>query len=364
MGEVLTVFSAALLLSMCVLHFAMGLRRRGAGWAVLDDALVLSVALGAWFTVDYLWTLPTAQRDLPPALQSYWFAPHIIALIFSYATLGIAGILCLIYFASRFWSGVLDASSPGEGSTRRSIGAIAWLALAVTAGLCGVLFWFALATPEWASAGLLYAIQLGGAALMTLVLWALHRAGRLGGARPGRTFASLALIFAGSALLPFGHFVTLPVLLACGLVFLGLRAFDLLPERDFLAGMEKQMDEVSFSAFSVGFPFLTGGLFMGAFWAQEAWANYWGWDSKENSALISWLIYIAYFHLRMLGGYRGEKAMAMLMGGALSIFMTFQIFGYLPDSQKNSLHKYTDDAAPPMEGQQGPDPDAQARAGE
>ena len=29
---------------------------------------------------------------------------------------------------------------------------------------------------------------------------------------------------------------------------------------------------------------------LGAFWAQEAWANYWGWDSKENSALITWLM--------------------------------------------------------------------------
>ena len=92
---------------------------------------------------------------------------------------------------------------------------------------------------------------------------------------------------------------------------------------------------------------------MGAFWAQEAWANYWGWDSKENSALISWLVYVGYIHLRMLGGYRGEKAMAVLMGGALSIFITFQVFGYLPDSQKNSMHKYTDDGVVPSEGMQG-----------
>jgi hypothetical protein len=63
----------------------------------------------------------------------------------------------------------------------------------------------------------------------------------------------------------------------------------------------------------------------------------------------------------MLGGYRGSKAMAVLVGGALSVFMTFQIFGYLPDSQK-SLHRYTDDAVVPIEGQQGPGPNTQARA--
>ena len=63
-------------------------------------------------------------------------------------------------------------------------------------------------------------------------------------------------------------------------------------------------------------------------------------------------MYVVYIHLRMLGGYRGEKAMAALMGGALSVFVTFQIFGYLPDSQK-SLHRYTDDQVVPREGMQG-----------
>jgi ABC-type transport system involved in cytochrome c biogenesis permease subunit len=123
--------------------------------------------------------------------------------------------------------------------------------------------------------------------------------------------------------------------------------------------LEKELDEVSFRAFAVGIPFLTAGVWMGAFWAQEAWANYWGWDSKENTALITWLVYIVYIHLRMLGGYRGSKAMSVLVAGALSVFMTFQIFGYLPDSQK-SLHRYTDDAVTPSEGRQGPMPSADA----
>ena len=121
------------------------------------------------------------------------------------------------------------------------------------------------------------------------------------------------------------------------------------------------MDQVSFRAFAVGFPFLTAGLFMGAFWAQDAWANYWGWDSKENTALISWLVYVVYIHLRMLGGYRGGKAMGVLVAGALSIFITFQIFGYLPDSQK-SMHRYTDDGVTPKEGMQGAKPEADRQA--
>ena len=277
MSEVLTMFSAALLLSMVVLHFALNLRRIGPGWAVVDDALLALVFLGAWATNYYSSTLSTAQRDLPPALQSYWFPPHLVALIFSYATMGIAGLVCLVYFCTRFWSGIFSGGQ-------------------------------------------------------------------------GRLSQVLVLLFL--TILPFPHIITFPTLLLVGGIFLVLKLLGDLPSPDQLAGLEKTMDEVSYRAFAVGIPFLTGGLFMGAFWAQEAWANYWGWDSKENSALITWLVYIVYIHLRMLGGYRGEKAMAVLMGGALSVFMTFQIFGYLPDSQK-SLHRYTDDGVVPREGQTG-----------
>jgi cytochrome c-type biogenesis protein CcsB len=284
MSEVLSMFSLALLVSMVALHYALGLRRRGPGWAILDDALIALVFGGALMTHVYLGTLSTAQRDLPPALQSYWFAPHLTALIFSYATLAIAGLICLVYFCMRFWSGVFVGGQPRK-------------------------------------------LQ-----VLTLVLLALT---------------------------PFAQVVTLPVLLLCGAIFFGLKLTGNLPGAAVVAKLEKELDDVSFRAFSVGMPFLTAGLWMGAFWAQEAWANYWGWDSKENSALITWLIYVVYIHLRMLGGYRGEKAMAMLMGGALSIFVTFQLFGYLPDSQK-SLHRYTDDNVVPREGMQGPASQAKA----
>lgn len=286
MSEVLNMFTTALLVSMVVLHFALGLARRGPGWAILDDVLVGLVLGGVFGTHAYITTLSTAQRDLPPSLQSYWFPPHLSCLIFSYATMGIAALIALVFFVSRFWTGLFAGGVPKK---------------------------------------------------------------------------TMLLSFAGLALIPFAQVVTLPVFVVSGLVFLVLWRMKRLPGPARLAALEKELDEVSFRAFAVGIPFLTAGVWMGAFWAQEAWANYWGWDSKENTALITWLVYIVYIHLRMLGGYRGSKAMSVLVGGALSVFMTFQIFGYLPDSQK-SLHRYTDDSVVPAEGQQGPAPNAQARA--
>lgn len=283
MSEVLVMFGFALLVSMFVLHFALRWKDHGPGWAIVDDVLLLCVFVGVWLTNYYSTSLSTAQRDLPPALQSYWFAPHLAALIFSYATLAIAGVICLVYFSIRFWSVLVHG---------------------------------------------------------------------------GKSVASQFLILAVLLLLPFGHLVTIPVLLLVGAVlFIGSRRGTgfRVPGTERVGEMEKVMDKVSFRAFAVGFPFLTAGLWMGAFWAQEAWANYWGWDSKENSALITWLVYVVYIHLRMLGGYKGERSMGVLMGGALSVFMTFQLFGYLPDSQK-SLHRYTDDGVTPMEGMQGAAP--------
>lgn len=281
MSEVLTMFSFALVTAMVVLHFALGLARRGSGWAVLDDLLILLVLAGSLGTHAWIRGLSTAQRDLPPALQSYWFPFHLAALIFSYATMAIAAFVCLLYFVTRFWSGVF----------------------------------------------------LGGQSWKTQAL----------------TLAALVLI-------PFVHVVTLPLLALSGLVFWFLVRSGRMPVGEKLAALEKSFDDISFRTFAVGFPFLTAGLWMGAFWAQEAWANYWGWDSKENAALITWLVYVVYIHLRMLGGYRGSKAMSVLVGGAASVFLTFQLFGYLPDSQK-SLHRYTDDGVSPQEGQMGPAPD-------
>jgi len=334
MAEVLVMFTLALVVSIVVLHHALALHRRGPGWAILDDALLLLVLASVAFTHNYVRGLVTAQRDLPPALQSYWFPPHLSALIFSYATMGIAGLICMVYFSARFWSSAFARGTEYGG-----------LMLTAATLATGLLF-----------SGLrghlgLGVTVVGMASVVLLAVLVVPRIlpDRAQGSTHART---QPLVFVGLSLVPFAHIVTLPVLVLTGLVFLGLRLAKALPAAKTISSMERELDDVSFRAFAVGMPFLTAGLFMGAFWAQEAWANYWGWDSKENSALISWLVYVVYIHLRMLGGYRGDKAMAVLMGGALSIFITFQVFGYMPDSQK-SLHRYTDDGVQAQEGMQG-----------
>ena len=51
-----------------------------------------------------------------------------------------------------------------------------------------------------------------------------------------------------------------------------------------------------------GFPFLTLGLILGSWWGKLAWGDYWGWDPKELWSLVSWLVYVGYFHFRYMFG--------------------------------------------------------------
>ena len=69
MNEVLTIFTFALVLSMIVLHHALGVQRRGPGWAILDDVLIL-IIVGACFLIHgHIRGLVTAHRQTKRPLR-------------------------------------------------------------------------------------------------------------------------------------------------------------------------------------------------------------------------------------------------------------------------------------------------------
>ncbi len=75
-----------------------------------------------------------------------------------------------------------------------------------------------------------------------------------------------------------------------------------------------------------GVALLTGGLILGAWWGKLAWGDYWNWDPKEMWSLATWLIYIAFFHFRLLNGRRMAKAnAAFLLAGAAAVITTLLI---------------------------------------
>lgn len=82
------------------------------------------------------------------------------------------------------------------------------------------------------------------------------------------------------------------------------------------------MDEIGYRSVLIGFPVFTlGGLIFAMIWAQIAWTRFWGWDPKEVWALITFLFYAAFLHLRLSKGWHGEKsAWLAVIGVAIILF--------------------------------------------
>jgi cytochrome c-type biogenesis protein CcsB len=84
------------------------------------------------------------------------------------------------------------------------------------------------------------------------------------------------------------------------------------------------LDEIGYRAIVVGFPFLTLVIVLGAVWADVAWGRYWSWDPKETASLVTWLIYGAYLHARVVRGWRGKRsAWLLILGFAATLFTYF-----------------------------------------
>jgi cytochrome c-type biogenesis protein CcsB len=83
------------------------------------------------------------------------------------------------------------------------------------------------------------------------------------------------------------------------------------------------LEEIAHKSVMVGFPMLALGIALGAWWANDAWGRYWGWDPKETSALVTWLIYAGYMHARGLRGWRGKRAAGVLILGYAGVLFTY-----------------------------------------
>jgi cytochrome c-type biogenesis protein CcsB len=96
------------------------------------------------------------------------------------------------------------------------------------------------------------------------------------------------------------------------------------------------LDDVMYKAISVGFAFFTVATILGALWAADAWGGYWSWDPKETWALIVWLNYAAWLHMRLMAGLRGRAAAWWAVVGLL--VTTFAFLGV--NMFLSGLHSY------------------------
>lgn len=96
------------------------------------------------------------------------------------------------------------------------------------------------------------------------------------------------------------------------------------------------MDDLMYKTIALGFAFFTVATILGALWAAEAWGGYWSWDPKETWALIVWLNYAAWLHMRMTKGWHGNP---MAWWAIVGLFVT--LFAFLGVNMfLSGLHSY------------------------
>jgi cytochrome c-type biogenesis protein CcsB len=118
-------------------------------------------------------------------------------------------------------------------------------------------------------------------------------------------------------------------LIVGGILFTRRRIAEKLPALEVL-------DDLMYKSIAVGFAFFTIATVLGALWAAEAWGGYWSWDPKETWALIVWLNYAAWLHMRLMKGLRGNvSAWWALVGLAVTSFAFLGVNMFL-----SGLHSY------------------------
>ena len=85
----------------------------------------------------------------------------------------------------------------------------------------------------------------------------------------------------------------------------------------------QKLDYLSHRMIAFGFLMLTVTILTGCIWAEQAWSAFWTWDPKETWALITWLIYAAYLHLRLQKKWQGRRMAIYALVGIVCVLFTF-----------------------------------------
>jgi cytochrome c-type biogenesis protein CcsB len=146
---------------------------------------------------------------------------------------------------------------------------------------------------------------------------------------PALQNAPLLTIHVGLAMLSYGIFATS---FAAGIAYLVQGRSD----RYSWLPSHRVLDSVAYRAVIIGFPIFATMIILGSWWASIAWSRYWGWDPKETSALVTWLVYAIYLHARNQRSWAGRPAALLLVVGFLMVLVTLSGSLWF-----NGLHAYS-----------------------
>ena len=82
------------------------------------------------------------------------------------------------------------------------------------------------------------------------------------------------------------------------------------------------LDRLSYRTLTLGFPFLTAGLVLGALWAGAAWGSVLAFDPLALSSVLMWLVYAAILAGRVVGRWHGRRAAYLAIAGFCVLLLT------------------------------------------
>jgi cytochrome c-type biogenesis protein CcsB len=91
-----------------------------------------------------------------------------------------------------------------------------------------------------------------------------------------------------------------------------------------------QLDRLNQSLVRWGFLIFSVALVTGAFFAREAWGQFWEWDPKQTFSLMTWALYGALVQLRHSAGWHGRRVAVLTMVGFALVLGSFVGFGVMP----------------------------------
>lgn len=258
----------------------------------------------AVIVIAYASVFPTEIAPLIPALQSYWLYIHVTTTIIGEAILAVSFAAGLIYLIR-----VIDQSKRSKQTF--------WLEFVMYAMLCAIAF----AVISWGfrtanyEAAFQWVNQNGEDAKLVYEMPAIvgpSEGSMITKDAFGPLFHAPSWMKGEDAPKSLNTVVwsVLGGLVLYGLLRLVLRKRITAAIKPALKEVKPSLtDEISYRAVAIGLPVFTlGGLIFAMIWAQEAWTTFWSWDPKEVWALITFLFYIAYLHLRLQRGWHGEKS--------------------------------------------------------
>jgi len=218
--------------------------------------------------------------------NNIWLATHVVIITAGYSAMFLAGVLAVFFILTDLMTSELNRVR----LVRRSVAVLAPVAIAYAVSLVPYRYWPA-------NLQVLYVNFEDAMVLLKLVT---------------RLLMIAALIVVGAT---YGLVIVLDLV--------GLRRKQVPRERKDLARVFSGM-VYGIICFATLFSFV--GTVLGGIWADQSWGRFWGWDPKENGALLIVLWCGITLHARWGGFIRQRGLMAMAIGGnAITAFSWFGV---------------------------------------